>query len=222
MDQKEKPYTKAVEKCSPLMPEYGQEQRVFDINPNEWTHLCSARFGEARPCLKGGLKSSIQWSGDSHRYDIYECNSVLALRWSNGSGEGWFTARERDNTQTNILRHISQLPSEELRWDLCHALWQTAHKGALASALKRQNEYERAFVDGRLKKKKNRKTGKMEVTVVPEWLIKSEDGKFWNGVQWGEQIDAHRYSQAQMEMDLTKDQTWADPEGIHSWVSTYE
>lgn len=154
--QQPKPHVKGTERGRLFAPEYDTELTYFDVKPAEWTHLCSARFGDGRPCGTGNTK----WTGNSYRYDIFFKtqageNDLLALRWSNGSGDGWLISEwKKPRRESNILDVITTIGDEGERWDLCHFLWQTAHKTALAAERATAARYERAFMENRLKKKK--------------------------------------------------------------------
>ena len=157
--QTETPPMGATEKGRFLCPEYDTALITFDVTPTEWKHLCSCRFGEARG------SSTCKWSGDCYRYDIFETGEgygrKIALRWWNGSGEGWLTDMDREGV--HLLRHIVGIENEPSRWDFCHKLWLTAIKSALASARSERQMMFEAFCEGRMKKRKKGNSYTMEI-----------------------------------------------------------
>lgn len=168
--QQEKPHLKPVETGRSFAPAYETELTDFDVNPAEWAHVCSARFGDGRSC---GFNSETKWTGNSYRYDIFDkpnphgSGDLVALRWSNGSGDGWLVCERKDRTQeTNILDTIAAVPCEATRWDLCHFLYQTAHKTALAASRATAARYDRAFLEKRIKKEKIRGMPAFRVTII--------------------------------------------------------
>jgi hypothetical protein len=133
------------------------------VTTSEWKHLCSARFGEDRPS-----GSHSRWTGDHYRYDIFQSDGWLALRWSNGSGDGWLLAEDSTRHQeTALLLSIAANPVEPHRWDACHFLWCVASETRRAATMLERARVFKAFADGRMKKHKNRKTGHSTVEVVP-------------------------------------------------------
>jgi hypothetical protein len=148
-----------------------REGAKMAIDPREWKHLCSARFGKGRPCH---FNPKVCWTGDSYRYDIFEIlddvtrQRYVALRWQNGAGEGWFVFRDRnDEHQKILLDLIVTIPSEEDRWDYCHFLWGSLDCVALAAAVRSSREVKEAFVEGRLKKRKIRGRQEYKVEIEP-------------------------------------------------------
>lgn len=166
--QNPKPHLHPVETGRLFAPPYDTELTVFNVTTAEWKHVCSARFGEGRPC---GFTShdTTKWTGDSYRYDIFqraETRGEWALRWWNGSGEGWLvTDYLGGRSDTCLLEVISNTTEEPRRWDACHFLWQIAFKTALAASRREEARYERAFLEGRLKKVKGRNKGSYRVEI---------------------------------------------------------
>ncbi len=162
------PHVNEIEQGRNFAPEYDTELTHFDVSPVEWAHLCSARFGDARPCDRLG---NVKWTGNCFRYDIFtkaeeHGRELIALRWWNGSGEGWLvTERLNRRHESNILDTIAAIEDEARRWDMCHFLWQTAHKTALAAERKTAVQYQRAFVEKRIKKQKIRGKAAYRVTI---------------------------------------------------------
>ena len=145
----------------------------FDVTTAEWEHVCSARFGEGRPC---GFNDTTKWTGDSYRYDIYRRGisgkTQYALRWWNGGGQGWLIGGDNErNGEACLLPLIASVADENRRWDYCHFLWETAHKTACSAAADMERKYQQAFVDGRLKKRKRK--GKYTVEIVQPLAISS-------------------------------------------------
>lgn len=164
--QKPEPHLHDVEKARRFAPGYGEELVEIDVKPAEWTQVCSARFGEGRPC-GFAPRDTTKWTGDSYRYDIFEREGQMALRWWNGSGEGWLIAEKKDHrSETCLLSMIAAMPDEARRWDACHFIWQAAHKSALAAARAEGRRYAQAFVEGRLKKR--RRKGEVRVEIAPK------------------------------------------------------
>ena len=98
-----------------LHPPYGNRYVAIQVDPTQWTHVCSARFGPGRPC---SFSKQTKWTGDSYRYDIFirPEHRQIALRWFNGSGEGWLIAEDKNERgERSLLDHIAQLPDEARR-----------------------------------------------------------------------------------------------------------
>lgn len=169
--QEPKPRMKIIECGRPFAPEYGQALTDVTVDPAEWEHVCSARFGLGRPC---SFNDKTLWTGDSYRYDIFLRKSgryggEYALRWWNGSGEGWLIAEDKDRRgESCLLSMIAAMGDETRRWDACHFLWKAAHMSAVAAAATAANEIKQAFVDGLLKKRK--RGGVVRVTIEPKKL----------------------------------------------------
>jgi len=154
IDQPATPWLNAVEKWRPFAPNYDSPLDYRDLNPADWQHVCSARFGEARPC---SWSATTKWSGDSYRYDIYQREAgratLYALRWTNGSGCGWLTCENRAGRgEWSLLDTIAAVPDEARRWDACHFLWECAHKTALAAQVTGMRLMANAYVQKRLRK----------------------------------------------------------------------
>lgn len=167
LGQADKPHLHPVEKGRRIAPEYGTPLDYFDVTTADWRHVCAARFGPGRPC---SFDHKTLWTGDSYRYDIFRQiglhRNFLGLRWWNGAGEGWLIAEEKDGrSEVCLLAMIAAMPEETRRWDACHFLWQAAHKSELAGARSEADKYARAFVEGRLKKR--RRKGIVRVEIVP-------------------------------------------------------
>jgi len=151
--QTELPVMKPVEQGRFLAPPFDGGLVFFEVKPDEWSHVCACRFGEARMSGVG------KWSGDSFRYDIFAkgegYGAQIALRWWNGGGEGWLIDTDKSRRgEANLLAYISRLVSESLRWDFCHKLWETAEKSAQASAASERQALFDAFCEGRFKRRK--------------------------------------------------------------------
>ena len=163
----EKPIVKEIEKGVALRPEYETQLTEGEIKPSEWTHLCSCRFGEGRPC-DNNKPEGTKWTGDSYRYDIYTkpvrfSDDAIALRWHNGGGEGWLIDDGYSHRES-LLRLIASIPDEGKRWDYAQALWETAHKTAIAADASGRNRIFKAFCAGKLKKRKKGNLVYAEVT----------------------------------------------------------
>ncbi|MGH8897012.1 MAG: hypothetical protein ACRDZ4_08335 [Egibacteraceae bacterium] len=166
--QPEKPHLHEHETGRLLAPQYETPLDHFPVTTAEWAHVCSARFGPGRPC---GWSDTTQWTGDSYRYDIFERLTdgarQMALRWWNGSGEGWLIAENNwRRGEICLLSMIAAMPDEARRWDACHFVWEAATKSAGAAAREMADLYAVAFVEGRLKKR--RRNGRIRVMIVPK------------------------------------------------------
>lgn len=148
----EQPQCKDVETACFLTPMRGMPRRTFDLSTADYRHVAACRFGKPRQ----SSSPKTTWSGDSYRYDIYRKDDVFALRWQNGAGEGWMISADRweENGEINILRHIASQELEQLRWDLCHALWQAAHGSAAAAAAAERQRMLEAHKDGRIRRRR--------------------------------------------------------------------
>ena len=149
-----------------LAPEYESENEPFPINPSEWTHIASCRFGEARQA-----GSMSKWTGDSYRYDIFRkgdgSGRRYALRWWNGSGQGWLLENSREyRDEKSTLDIIAGILDESIRWDMAHFLWGAATKSAAASARKTDRYFRQAIAEGRVKKKKVRGQSAYKIAVI--------------------------------------------------------
>ncbi|OQA09851.1 MAG: hypothetical protein BWY66_00390 [bacterium ADurb.Bin374] len=162
--QAELPPMKPVEQGRLLAPPYDGGLVFFEVKTGEWEHVCPCRFGEARMSGVG------KWSGDSYRYDIFErgegYGKQIALRWWNGAGEGWLIDTDKSRRgEENLLRHISGLGIESVRWDFCHNIWEAATKSADAAAAGERQALFDAFCEGRLKKRK--RNGVWRMVILP-------------------------------------------------------
>lgn len=165
--QTDVPHFQLCEFGVPFAPDYGYDRPPVKIDPAEWKHLCTARFGESRPTGWGG---KTKWTGNSYRYDIFEriddLGRHVAMRWYNGGGEGWLLTEDNAKRgEASMLDLIVSVSDENRRWDYCHFLYETAHKSVAAGSLKTERELKKAFVEGRLKKRKKR--GEYSVIVEP-------------------------------------------------------
>jgi hypothetical protein len=165
--QKEMPTFEQVEFGEPFCPPYDYDKSPVVINPSEWTHLCSARFGEAR---RVSWNKSTRWTGSSYRYDIFQRYDEvgrlqLALRWCNGAGQGWLLTEDKSGSDVaSMLDMVASVGDENRRWDYCHFLWTAVHGSGVRAALLRERELKKAFMEGRLKKIKSK--GAYSVIVV--------------------------------------------------------
>lgn len=168
------PYLHETERGRLLTPEYVTDFMKpveFDVTPTDWLHVCSARFGEGRPC-GFGRSDATKWTGDSHRYDIFKCKDgsreLVAVRWSHGGGDGWLVAEDKARRgEACLLLMIAAMPDEARRWDALHCLCDSIERTA---AQVKHNEYKRvatAFVEGRLKKRKVRGKQSYDVQIAP-------------------------------------------------------
>lgn len=168
--QAETPTFERIETGIPFAPPYDYAKKPETMAPTEWKHLCSARFGEARPTEWEG---KTRWTGDSYRYDIFErIDSIgqrhVAMRWYNGGGQGWLLTEDKAKSgEANLLDLIASIADEARRWDYCHFLWGIAHKSASFGGRETEKELKQAFVDGRLKKRKARGEDRYSVIVEP-------------------------------------------------------
>lgn len=166
MRQGDLPHLDPLEKGLMFAPDYETELIEFDVRPAEWTHVCSARFGDGRPCGFSS-KDTTKWSGDSYRYDIFTREDQMALRWWNGGGQGWLIAARKDRrSETCLLSMIAEMHVEARRWDACHFIWEAAHKSAAAGELGGETRIYEAFLEGRLKKR--RRNGAVHVEIIPK------------------------------------------------------
>ncbi len=157
---------KDVETGTFFHPVYPNGRPTFELKTAEWKHVARATFGPGRP-----TDSSAQWTGNSHRYDIYRYEGkshfdkgAWALRFSHGGGNGWLTHRPLKG-ETTPLEHAVILP-EPQRWDVCHFLYECVEKTASEAARDQYRRLAEAFVDGRLKKR--RKDGRVRVEILPK------------------------------------------------------
>lgn len=67
--------------------------------------------------------------------------------------------------QSAILQFIASLPDEARRWDLCHALWQTADKTAVAAKRAENRRLSLAFLDKKLRRRQRTQNGEEKVWV---------------------------------------------------------
>lgn len=164
--QAAQPWVKATERGQWFAPRHDCKTH-FDVTPSLWQFVCSARFGEARPCSFGNAK----WTGDSYRYDIFRKGHQLALRWCNGSGEGWILCDPVERRDVaNLLEVIINEPDESRRWDFCHFLYETVSRTASAANVDTAEKYSNAFVQGRLKKRKIRGKDAYNVEITPQGI----------------------------------------------------
>jgi len=167
MTQPALPTLATIERGHWFAPNYDGGREAFDIKTAEWTHLCSARFGDGRPCGS----SPTLWSGDSYRYDIFQesfsmVTPRLAMRWWNGGGKGWLICSDdRASGQSSPLLEIGAMTDEGKRWDYCHFLWMGVYMTALAATKSENRRMSQAFLEKRLKRKQ--REHKVYVEVIP-------------------------------------------------------
>lgn len=175
--QKDKPEgVREVETGQFLISVYTGGREGFPVKVADWNHVCSCRFGEARRSqfdlardAQHGTKSG-GWSGDSHRYDIYQSRSVpgvYAMRWWHGGGQGWLVDKKPLSGSVSVLAIISNLPSENVRWDCCHTIAEAIDKTAVESARAARASIFAAFCEKRLKKRKRGNKYVMEIVPPP-------------------------------------------------------
>jgi len=153
---------KPVEPAQYLHPDQNSPL-INSVQTNEWTHLASARFGQAR---QAGQHS--KWTGDSYRYDIFSKVGYVALRWWNGSGEGWLITKNMNyRDESNLLIHIANYPNENQRWDACHFLWKTFSNATNYATQKETQRLYNVFASNKLKKRKIRGTNQFKITELP-------------------------------------------------------
>jgi hypothetical protein len=116
----------------------------------DWSHVCSARFGS------------------TSRYDIFRncLNGMLAMRWQSGLGLGWLVCHDYTKSgRSSLLLTIAANPNESERWDACHFLCEATSAARIAGAVAERRELTRAFVEGRMKKRKVRGEDSYKVTI---------------------------------------------------------
>lgn len=166
MRDEELPHLHPVEKGRMIAPQYDTAINHFNVTTADWKHVCSARFGEGRPC-GFSAKDTTLWTGDSYRYDIFTRDGQMALRWWNGAGEGWLIAEDKDRrSETCLFSMIAEIRVEARRWDACHFIWQAAEKSARAAERELAERWTQAFIEGRMKKRK--RGGKVRLEIVPQ------------------------------------------------------
>lgn len=157
------PHLRPVEHGRMIAPEYGNTPQSMEIVTAEWHHLASARFGPGRPC---GWGPSTLWTGNSYRYDIFihQERKQVALRWWNGSGEGWLISQDySERHEQSLLRHIASLEDETIRWDFCHFVWQATEKSRLAGETHSTQLFTTAFLENRLKRRQRQGITRVEI-----------------------------------------------------------
>jgi hypothetical protein len=92
----------------------------------------------------------------------------MAMRWENGAGSGWLLAEDETRSGvTSLLLTIAANPVESQRWDGCHFLWKVASQTRREATTAETARLFQAFAQDRMKKRKNRKTGRYAVEVLP-------------------------------------------------------
>lgn len=130
-----------------------------DVPVEALTYLASGVFGEARPAGE-----AAKWTGDSHRYGIYRNpsglykNGIVVLE-SHGAGMVGYAFDNLVAGET--WQHIAVTFSPEMIWNLCY---QIAHAYRAARDAER-GILQRAFIEGRMKKR--RRSNRVYVEVVP-------------------------------------------------------
>ena len=152
-----------------LHPPYGNRYVLIQIAPAEWTHLCAARFGPGRPC---SFCRETKWTGDSYRYDIFirPEHRQIALRWFNGSGEGWLIAEDKhERDESSLLTHIAQVPEEASRWDYCHFIWTAVTQTRMAVVHTTADTWEEAILQKRITIRKQ--YGQRSASIKPQTTV---------------------------------------------------
>lgn len=146
----------------------------WEIKTADWLHLSRCSFGPARNQHydgKGGWLGG--WTGDSHRYDIFRNDDfrgrkTYAIRWHHGAGAGWRLAGSGGGCDdAALIKMILAVAQEPNRWDLCKFLCDSIAHAEDESRKATRAELYRAFVDGRLKKRKQRGQNSYRVDVEP-------------------------------------------------------
>lgn len=151
-----------------LHPPYGNRYVAIQVDPTQWTHVCSARFGPGRPC---SFSKQTKWTGDSYRYDIFirPEHRQISLRWFNGSGEGWLIAEDKNERgERSLLDHIAQLPDEARRWDFCHFIWSALSQTRRAVVHTTEDTWEQAILQKQItiRKRNGRRTASIKPQII--------------------------------------------------------
>lgn len=158
----ELPHLDATEKGYDFMDNYGDALSPCSVTTADWKHIVACRFGPPRPA-----GSNYNWTGECYRYDIFAKDGYWALRWVNGFDEGWLISKDKSRRdETNLLATIVGIAEEERRWDACHFVWKMFERSASVAKRAEAKRYNKAFVEGRLKKRKIRGRDEYKVEIV--------------------------------------------------------
>jgi hypothetical protein len=143
------------------MQDHLNRGEIREVSVDQLQFLAAGLFGEARPT---GFSSTTRWTGDSHRYGIYRNpsglyrNGIVVLECHGGGMCGYaFDNLVAGETWQYLAVHLPP----EMIWNLCN---QIAHSYRAARDSER-HLWHRAFVEGRLKKR--RRNNKVHIEMVP-------------------------------------------------------
>lgn len=165
MDQAPVPLMQPLEPAQFCQPEYDQSLITFKIEPAQWTHLISCRFGPARP---SGFDPRVPWSGNSYRYDLFERREFkrLALRRQHGGGTRWYIVHEyHHEDRASLLRLILSIDHEPTRWDYCHFLCESITRTEYAAQVSECERWTHAILQKQVKVQ--RKRGQGTALIIP-------------------------------------------------------
>jgi hypothetical protein len=152
------------------------ESRVFTVSPenpfntSDFKLEATAYFGPPRDTRDG----QGGWTGDAYRFELYsrEANRKgdrqCIIKESNGCGD-YFYVFPRWRSET-LLASILALP-ETVRWDVCSNITIALKSVAAAQMEAGAAQVKRAFVEGRLSKRKVRGQDAYKVSILEPWQV---------------------------------------------------
>lgn len=175
MDQSPVPLMQPHESAQFFQPDYDQSLTTFDLDPTQWSHLASCRFGPARP---SGFDPRVPWSGESFRYDLFERPEFkrLAIRRQHGGGTLWYVQHEFLNDHRySLLRLIFITDHEPTRWDYCHFLCDALERTEYAAHVSERDRWTQAVLQKRVKIQRRR--GQGTALIIPAEIATSSHTK---------------------------------------------
>lgn len=157
-----------------IMPEPPEDVKVVRIldsgTPNRTIPLECLNYIKT---IKGSIREETsRYTTEHQQFHLYE-NTMFRRKARkvvicsvNGSGNHWFSIDSLDKDNSLLL--TSDTMSENVMWDLLDTMTR-AYLVGKSHGINEQDRYlKEAFVDGRLKKRKNRGQNTYKITVEPK------------------------------------------------------
>lgn len=113
-------------------------------------------FGPGRPSISPGTN----WTGDSHKYGVYQHNGSLLILESHGGGEQGYV--DRHSHAIELFETLCKTHPPERIWDLCYLVATTQNQAYLKSRYAMASLH----MEDRLRRRRRKRVYRLEV--LPE------------------------------------------------------